>query len=172
MRWRYEVRATDATAVRRLVAATGFFSAAEEDVAVELVEEALARGYAGSGYAFVFRDDSSRPGELLGYSCFGPIPATESSFDLYWIAVAPSGQRHGFGRRLIRESERRALESGATRMFVDTSGRAQYAPTRAFYERMGYSEEARLRDFYAPGDDKVIYARDLAVPVGMVAKTT
>jgi hypothetical protein len=62
---------------------------------------------------------------------------------------------------LIRESERLAGESGAKQMFVDTSGREQYAPTRAFYERMGYTKAAVLRDFFAPGDDKVIYVKRL-----------
>jgi len=162
VRWRYEVRATDLAAVRKLVAATGFFSPGEEDVAVELVDETLAKGSEASGYEFVFADDVDHPGDILGYACFGPVPGTVSSFDLYWIAVSPGLQRGGLGRQLIHESERQAIARGAGRMFVDTSGRAQYAPTRAFYERMGYREEGRLRDFYAPGDDKVIYARDLS----------
>jgi hypothetical protein len=44
-------------------------------------------------------------------------------------------------------------------MYIDTSGREQYAPTRAFYERMGYHQAACLADFYAPGDARVIFAR-------------
>jgi ribosomal protein S18 acetylase RimI-like enzyme len=144
-----------------LVGETGFFSAEEQDVAVELVVETLSRGKKLSGYEFVFADDAESGNGLLGYSCFGPIPATESSFDLYWIAVAPGQQRNGLGRKLIRESERIAKEQGATQMFVDTAGREQYAPTRAFYERMGYRRAAVLDDFYAPGDAKDIYARYL-----------
>lgn len=154
------LRQTDAAAVRSLVAKTGFFSAEELDVAVELVDETLKRGKA-SGYEFVFEDMPGSPDRIIGYTCFGPIPATRSSFDLYWIAVAPGRQRDGLGARLIRESERLAKSQGATRMFVDTSGRNQYAPTRAFYERMGYHKVAVLEDFFAPGDDKVIYAKTL-----------
>jgi GNAT superfamily N-acetyltransferase len=160
MKWRSALRNEDARAVRALVAATGFFSDEEQDVAVELVDEALSRGKA-SGYEFVFADMPENPGRLIGYSCFGPIPATQSSFDLYWIAVAPGNQRDGLGSQLIRESERLAKLQGATRMFVDTAGREQYGPTRAFYERMGYRKAAVLEDFYAPGDAKVIYARTL-----------
>lgn len=159
-RYRCELRPGDAAAVRRLVAATGFFSAAEIDVAVELVDEALARGSA-SGYEFLFADDAGHEGELTGYTCYGPIPATRSSYDLYWIAVAPGRQGSGLGRELLRESERRARAAGATTMYVDTSGRAQYAPTRRFYERSGYAMAAELPDFYAPGDAKIIYARAL-----------
>lgn len=159
-RWRSEVRKNDAAAVRRLVADTAFFHEEEVDIAVELVEETLQRGEA-SGYAFVFADAPREDGGLLAYTCYGPIPATESSYDLYWIAVAPTSQGQGLGAAILRESERRAREAGATRMYVDTSGREQYRPTRAFYERMGYEVAAVLRDFFAPGDDKVIYVRRL-----------
>jgi GNAT superfamily N-acetyltransferase len=160
MKWRTSLRQGDSAAVRALVAGTGFFSAEEVDVAVELVDETLSRGKA-SGYEFVFVEAAESGGELLGYTCFGPIPATASSFDLYWIAVAPESQGSGIGRKLIGETERLARKQGAARMFVDTAGRAQYAPTRAFYERMGYRKAAVLDDFFAPGDAKVIYAKAL-----------
>jgi len=160
MRWRVTVQEADAAAVYALVCETGFFSTSEEQIAIELVEEALSLGKE-SGYEFVFADVPGNPGRLLGYTCYGPIPDTESSFDLYWIAVAPAEQRTGLGSALLRETERLALLQNAKRMFVDTSGREQYTPTRKFYERMGYREEARLVDFYAPGDDKVIYAKTL-----------
>lgn len=158
--WRTEPRAGDPRAVGELVSATEFFSVAEKDVAVELVDEALARGNA-SGYYFVFADAKESPGKIDGYTCYGPIPATASSFDLYWIAVSPRIQRSGLGRELLLETERRAAGRGATQMYVDTSGREQYAPTRAFYERMGYSKAAELTDFYAPGDAKIIYCKQL-----------
>lgn len=160
MKWRTGVVAADSAAVRSLVSGTGFFSAEEIDVAAELVDETLAKGKA-AGYEFVFADAPGDLPGLLGYSCFGTIPATVSSFDLYWIAVAPGRQRSGLGAELIRESERLAKKMGGTQMFVDTAGREQYAPTRAFYERMGYRKAAVLDDFYAPGDAKVIYAKTL-----------
>jgi ribosomal protein S18 acetylase RimI-like enzyme len=97
----------------------------------------------------------------MGYVCFGPIPAIQGSFDLYWIAVAPASQRSGLGARLIREAERLAKIQGATQMFVDTGGSEQYAPTRAFYERMGYRSAAVLENFFAPGDAKIIYVKTL-----------
>ena len=165
MRWRDEVAEDDRQSVRQLVASTGFFSQAEQDIAVELVEETLREGDA-AGYQFIFADapaaNSRRlPGALRGYACFGPIPSRSGGYDLYWIAVAPSEQGHGLGRLLIEEAERRALRQGAEDMFIDTSGRAQYQPTRDFYERTGYSRYEVLRDFYAPGDDKVVYRKQL-----------
>ncbi len=160
MEWRTDVRSSDPNAVGKLVAATEFFSVAEKDVAVELVDEALARG-AASGYHFVFADSDDSAGGVDAYTCYGPIPATASSFDLYWIAVSPRMQRSGLGRELLLETERRAVALGAQQMFVDTSGRDQYTPTRAFYERMGYEKAAVLADFYAPGDAKIIYSKEL-----------
>ncbi len=160
MSWRNAPQQSDTAAVHALVRDTGFFSEEEQLVAVELVEETLAKG-AASGYEFAFSDATESPGTLLAYACFGPIPATESSYDLYWIAVTPSQQGKGLGGRLLREVERSALESGASQMFLDTSGRDQYAPTRAFYQRMGYRVAATLQDFFAPGDDKVIFVKQL-----------
>lgn len=157
MRWRTELRDPDPEAIRELVAATGFFTAEEIEIAAELATETLQRGDA-AGYLFTIVEDASG---MAGYACFGRIPLTESSYDLYWIAVHPDHQGTGLGRRIIAKAEAAALADGATLMFVDTAGREQYRPTRAFYEGVGYHVEARLQDFYAPGDDKVIYARRL-----------
>ena len=160
MQWRDQVCDNDRQAVRQLVKATGFFSPAEQDIAVELVDDALAQGEA-AGYEFLFADNEERPGTLQGYACFGPVPLRPGDYDLYWIAVAPPGQRHGLGRQLIAEVERRAVARGALSMFIDTSGREQYLPTRAFYERSGYVVHEIVRDFYSPGDDKVVYRKQL-----------
>lgn len=159
MAWRDAVRDADRDAVRRLVAATGFFSPQEEGVAVELVEDALANG-TRSEYRFLFADGAD--GEPEGYACYGPVAPGATRFDLYWIAVAPGRQRGGLGRALLAEAERRAVAEGATEMTIDTAGRPQYAPTRAFYERMGYAVLEIVPDFYSPGDDKVVYRKPLA----------
>lgn len=152
------VTPADRERVRKLVDATGFFLPAEVDVAVELVDERLARGPA-SGYHFVFAD---RGAELAGYACYGPIACTVASFDLFWIAVDPACQRLGMGRQLLSTVESRIAFAGGQRVYVDTSGKPQYAATRAFYERTGFRCEARLTDFYAPGDDRVIYVKLLS----------
>lgn len=155
--FRDKLRPTDVPAIRSIVEATGMFSAEEADVAAELAEESLQRGDS-SGYRFVIAESA---GSVVGYACFGPIPCTRSSFDLYWIAVDPHSQRLGLGRRIIGQVESRVGSVGGTRIYVDTAGRDEYIPTRAFYERMGYVCAAVLPDFYAPADAKVIYAKVL-----------
>ena len=150
----------DREAVGSLVRSTGFFSAEEALIAEELVEERTANGDA-SGYLFLFAEEEGR---LLGYTCFGPIPGSVHSYDLYWIAVAPGAQGRGLGKRLIAESERIMGKLGARRVYADTSSRLQYVPTRAFYRSCGFAQEALLVDFYGEGDGKVIFVK--VIPPG------
>ncbi len=149
---------SDVAAVREIVASTGFFHAAEIDVAVELVQESLDRGPA-SGYRFVFAESAGR---VVAYACYGPIACAVGSYDLYWIAVHQDERGRGLGRWLLAETERRIAGADGRGVYAETSGRAQYEPTRRFYEACGYRCEAALRDFYAPGDDKLIYVKTLA----------
>src|SRR5262245_63743312 len=101
MELRRGVSQADAAAVEALVRATGVFSGPECAVARELVEERIARG-AASGYEFLFAEDENG---LLGYACWGPIPCTERSHDLYCIAVRPERQGDGVGRRSLAHAE-------------------------------------------------------------------
>lgn len=163
------VRETDIEAVREIVASTGFFHDFEVEVAAELVEERLKRGFK-SEYYFLFADDAA--GRTIGYACFGPIPCTQGSFDLYWIAVHQEAQGRGLGRRLMGAAEAAMqgdLPAGdgstlprARRVYIETSSQTRYEPTQAFYRRCGYALEARLKDYYAPGDDKLVYVKALA----------
>jgi ribosomal protein S18 acetylase RimI-like enzyme len=154
---RGEVRQQDVQRIGRLVEITGFFSPAEIAMAVELVNERLVKG-ADSGYHFILAEQYGR---LAGYTCYGPIPATTSSYDLYWIAVHPDLRRRRLGRMLLRETEALIRKAGGTRIYVDTSMRVQYASTRAFYESCGYRLESVLDDFYAPGEAKALYCKQL-----------
>jgi GNAT superfamily N-acetyltransferase len=155
--FRAEVGPEDRARIRDIVASSGFFYPGEIEVAVELVDERLSKGKA-SGYHFVLADLGGR---TVGYACFGPIACTQSSYDLYWIAVHRDFRTKGLGRRLIDRSERAVAAQGGCRIYVETSSRIQYEPTRAFYRHMGYVEQARLADFYGPGDDKVICVKVL-----------
>jgi GNAT superfamily N-acetyltransferase len=155
--FRYAVLSSDKQAVAEIVASTGFFNAAEVEIAVELVKERLEFGDA-SGYYFVFAEQA---GQVLGYTCYGPIAGTDGSFDLYWIANHRDRQGQGLGRVLMQETERLIRDFGGRRLYAETSGRPQYEPTRVFYERLGFFRETHLRDFYAPGDDKVFFVKIL-----------
>ncbi|HEX6536012.1 MAG TPA: GNAT family N-acetyltransferase [Gemmatimonadaceae bacterium] len=96
---------------------------------------------------------------LVGYACYGPTPSTDRTFDLYWIAVDPAAHGTGIGTLLLSEVERRLQGHHARLLVVETSSRSDYAQTRSFYGRRGYTEHARVRDFYAPGDDRIILTK-------------
>jgi ribosomal protein S18 acetylase RimI-like enzyme len=155
--FRYEIMPRDVDDVRGLVEKTGFFRGDETAVAAELVSERLIRG-PESGYSFVMAEEEGR---LSGYVCYGPIPCTISSYDLYWIAVDPARQGRGLGKALLHEAERLIREMGGERVYVETSSKTQYESTRLFYERCGYAVASVLDDFYAPGDNKVTYTKVL-----------
>jgi ribosomal protein S18 acetylase RimI-like enzyme len=158
LRMRETVTRADIGRVREIVSSTGFFHDHEIGIACELVEEAIVKGPV-EGYRFLFADAADSRGAIrtVGYTSYGQTPCTEGTFDLYWIAVHNDFRSHGIGRLLHRETESRIRALGGRRLFAETSGRDQYAPTRRFYVSLGYAEEARLADFYAPGDDKVVY---------------
>jgi len=160
--WRDAVTSDDAERVRRLVAATDMFTTPEVAIAVELVEERVAKGRL-SGYEFVLAEDSGR---LVGYTCYGPTPGTQSAFDLYWIVVSPSSQRGGVGQALLARVEHAVAAAGGRHLYIDTSSSEKYAATRAFYRKTGFRKLAELDDFYRPGDGKVIMRKDIAIRMG------
>jgi GNAT superfamily N-acetyltransferase len=154
---RQTVRLSDRDDVRRMIAGSGFFTEAEVDVAVELVDERLAKGPA-SGYEFLFAE---RDGRVIGYACYGEIACTVGSYDLYWVAVDPELRRQGLGRLLMDWSEAANAPRNCRKIYIETSSRPLYDPTNAFYVSCGYTEIGRFPDFYAPGDAKVTYEKTL-----------
>lgn len=154
--FRTEPKPEDIAAVRRIVTSTGFFREDEIGIAVELVEERLDDGLEASGYHFVFAD---RAGQAAGYACFGPIPCSLTSWDLYWIAVDAAAQRGGLGRALLEAAEASIRAQGGKAIYIETSAKPQYDATRFFYEACGYRLEHVFADFYAPGDGKAVYSK-------------
>jgi ribosomal protein S18 acetylase RimI-like enzyme len=152
---RSEVVPGDPDTIEKIVRSTGFFREDEILVAVELAEERLQKG-AASGYEFLFVEIA---GKAVAYSCYGLIPCTLHSFDLYWIAAHKDYMNQGIGTCLLRETEQAIFRSGGTGIYVETSSKEQYAPTRAFYEKNQYLLKCRFEDFYAPGDHKVVYVK-------------
>jgi ribosomal protein S18 acetylase RimI-like enzyme len=154
---RKDVNPGDLNRVREIVTSTNFFHDYEIDVAVELVQENLAKGNE-SGYHFLFAELYEK---TVAYSCFGLIPCTKSSFDLYWIVVHNDYRGLGIGKQLLAITENAITKMRGTALYAETSSQEKYTPTRKFYWGNNYREEARLKDFYMPGDDKLIYVKRL-----------
>lgn len=157
IKFRHKVSPSDIQNVREILTSTGFFYDFEIDVAIELVQEYLKKG-PESGYHFIFAEIA---GKTLGYACFGPIPCTKHSFDLYWIGVHQDSRGKGIGRKVLEAAEISISEMGGKKIFIETSSTEKYHPTRKFYLDNNYTEAALLQDFYSPGDSKHIYEKSL-----------
>jgi D-alanine-D-alanine ligase len=155
--WRHEVVSTDVAAVLALVQATDVFTPEECRIAAELVQLRLQQGTA-SGYEFILAQQDE---QLVGYACFGAVPAAAGRFDLYWIAVAPKLHGTGLATLLLTETLATIAASGGVRVYAETSTTARYAPARAFYTRHDFALMAVLPDFYADGDGKAFYQREI-----------
>jgi GNAT superfamily N-acetyltransferase len=145
----------DADSILRLAREEPLFSKEEAETVGELLEAYLEEED-HDGYFFLSASDEGR---LVGFACYGPTPLTRGTFDLYWIAVSAAAKGQGVGRALMARVEEEVRALGGRMIKLDTSGRPEYEPTRAFYHRIGYTHSATVPDFYAPGDDLVIFSR-------------
>jgi len=152
-----ELRSGDLPELERILVATGAFTGDEVACALELLREVLANP-AHPDYRVVVAEQQGR---VAGYILFGPTPLAEGNVDIYWIATDPALHGQGFGRRLMEHVETLLAREGARLICLETSSQEHYTRTRRFYEQGGYLEEARIRDFYRPGDDRITYVKRL-----------
>jgi len=131
------------------------FKPDEVSVAEELIDAAIADPQ-GSGYACIVAAEGD---SIVGYVCFGPTPMTDATFDLYWIAVSPDAQGRGLGKQLYAACEAEVRRLGGRQVRIETSSQELYAATGGFYARLGFDVAGRLANFYAVGDDLLIFYR-------------
>lgn len=142
-----------------LTEVTGFFDAEEVAAVREMASSALAHSDSDEYTWLVYRDAPGAP--PLGYACYGPVSFTDGTYDLYWVAVAPEQQNKKIGKQLLDAMEEDLTRRGARQVYIETSDRPQYTPTRRFYERRGYRQIAHFPDYYAVGDGKITYFKTL-----------
>ena len=148
---------SDRAPLEHILRSCQFFRDDEVAVALELIDDRLALGK-DSEYDFLVAIHNDK---IVGYCCYGLIACTLHSYDLYWIVVDPTIHRSGIGRKLITAGEEHVRKMGGKRVYIETSSRPMYMPTHHFYSSCGYRVEATLKEFYAPGDNKVIFSKVL-----------
>jgi ribosomal protein S18 acetylase RimI-like enzyme len=149
------LRESDLAAVRELVEEAGDFRPDEVESAAALARRAT--GEIGDYFACVM--EGEQEGSIRGYACFGPVP-NSAAWDLYWIAVESPSQRQGWGSEILRWVEADVLGRGGEELLIETSGAGSNSAARAFYERHGYLEETRIKDFTRRAD-RIVYSRRL-----------
>jgi ribosomal protein S18 acetylase RimI-like enzyme len=156
--------AADRPRIHEILVATARFSEQEISWAMELVD-ASTDGSRTEYAVHVLETPDSGPNRMIqGYVCFGPTPRSEGVFDLYWIAVDPRHQGQGLGQLLLRFVENEVRRERGRMLLIETSSKKSYAPTLRFYQRAGYEEISRIKDFYRIEDDKVVFCKTLSSP--------
>ena len=153
-----KIAAGDREPVGALIAGTGVFKPHEVDVALELVDIALAKPGQDDYHPYVLVEEDGAP---VAYACFGKNPMTTGTFDFYWLATRVDRHGRGYGRALVAFVEGRVLEMGGYLLVIETSSKESYGDTRAFYDKIGCTLAAQLPDYYDLGDDKLVYLRRL-----------
>jgi GNAT superfamily N-acetyltransferase len=146
----------DTSALLELTAGTGVFKPLEIQALREVLDDYHATNRAlGHRSATCVQD-----GTVLGFAYWAPAAMTERAWYLYWIAVRKDGHGRGTGSALLAhvEDDIRQVQMGRI-LLIETSSLPHYEPTRRFYLKHGYDREAVLRDFYADGDDMVVFRK-------------
>lgn len=149
----------DGPAVIDLVVAAGMFSVDDAWI-VEGMLAAYFGGNSDEGHVCLIDDE----GGPLGVAYYQPEAAADGVWGLTMIAVRPVRQGQGRGTVMVRRVEEDLRARGGRLLLVDTSGLPQYDRTRTFYLKCGYEEEARIRDYWAAGDDLVVFRKALDPP--------
>jgi len=147
----------DKPGIMRIVGTTPEFKPFDVVVAEELIDSYL-HDPGGSGYHILIAEVDKT---VAGYICYGPTPLTEGTWDIYWIAVAVEKQSQGIGSALMQSAEGKIKEVQGRLVIIETSSTPEYEKTRRFHLGHGYELIARLPDFYAPDDDKLLLQKRL-----------
>lgn len=148
------VASSDTRAVIALAEASSLFNSD----GIELINERLASYVSGNNELWLLAINHDKP---VGVLYCAPEPMTNGTWNILMLLVSPDFQRQGHGRSLISHVEKILAARGERLVIVETSSVDGFESARAFYSKCGYTEEARIRNFYTAGDDKVVFSKDL-----------
>ena len=143
----------DVARLKEIVAATELFPD-------HLLDDMIAPYFAGENENWlVFEAEDSE--NIVGLAYYVPEPMTNGTYNALLLAVQPEQQGRGIGAALMTHIEQTLREQNNRILLVETSGLPKFERTRRFYRKIGYEEEARIRDFYAAGEDKIVFRKVL-----------
>ena len=148
----------DTPALLKLTEGTGVFKPHE----IQALDEVLSDYHAGNRELGHLAVTDERHGHPVGYAYYAPASMTDRSWYLYWIAVSRDTHAKGIGGQLLRHAEDDIRARGGRVLFIETSSLPHYELTRKFYLKHGYEVTGQLRDYYADGDDMVVFRKRLA----------
>ena len=141
--------------LKALAEGTGVFKPHEVQALQEVLDDYHDTNHAHGHRAVTYEQD----GRAIGFAYYAPAAMTDRTWYLYWIAVTKQIQARGVGGELLRRAEGDIRAAGGRLLLIETSSLPHYDLTRRFYLKHGYELTATLRDFYADGDDMVVFRK-------------
>ncbi len=151
------LQASDREPIARILRESGAFRGEEIAVGLELIDETL-NPRPDTDYSWILAEHQ---GKLLGFACFGPVPMTVGTFDLYWIAVDRDQKGQGVAARLDDAVTQAVRSQGGRWVLAETSSTDPYTAAHRFYQKQGYTLVERIPDFYRDGDDRLTFGKRL-----------
>jgi ribosomal protein S18 acetylase RimI-like enzyme len=145
----------DTPMILQIAEGTGVFKPHEIVALNEVISDYHAAGPGEDHHAITYEKD----GRIIGFAYYAPAAMTDRSWYLYWIAVSKQTQARGVGGYLLRHAEEDIRKRNGRVLFIETSSLPHYELTRKFYLKHGYEVTAVLRDYYADGDDMVVFRK-------------
>jgi ribosomal protein S18 acetylase RimI-like enzyme len=146
----------DTSALLAIATASGLFEPSQTAELAQMLSAHFDR--ASNSPDYWLTDDDNGP---VGVAYVAPERMTTGTWNLYLIAIHPDHQRQGRGALLLAQVEKMLTQSGERLLLVETAGTEDFEYVRSFYRQSGYQEEAKIRDFYTAGVDKIVYSKKL-----------
>ena len=147
----------DTPTLLALAQSTTVFKAHEIKALEEVLDDYHAEAHAQGHRCVTYEQE----GRVVGFAYYAPAAMTDRTWYLYWIAVAKDIHARGVGSRLLRHAEDEIRQAQGRLLLIETSSMPHYELTRRFYLKHGYERACVLKDFYADGDDLVVFRKRL-----------
>jgi ribosomal protein S18 acetylase RimI-like enzyme len=148
----------DTPSLLKLTEETSVFKPREIQALDEVLSDYHAENRDHGHVSVTYEED----GQILGFAYYAPAAMTDRTWYLYWIAVTRAIHGKGLGGQLLRHAEEDIRRLGGRVLFIETSSLPHYEPTRGFYLKHGYEITGTLRDYYADGDDMVVFRKRMS----------
>lgn len=146
--------------LQEIARGTGVFKPHEIEMLAEVLKE-YHEIYIRQGHQAVNFEIN---GKTIGFAYFAPTWMTDRTWHLHWIFVEKQTHAKGIGTKLLKYAEDHVAQAGGRQLLIETSSLPSYEPTRKFYLKHGYKQAAQIPDFYADGDDQIIFHKRLSHP--------
>ena len=152
-------RKDDLAAIAEVAQSTQMFLGEELEHFVAMLEGHFEPGAEDGASLLVTTDGEAPDSPVMGAAYFAPEMMAQGVMNLLFIGVLASARKRGHGQSLLNAFEQEVATSGSRLAIIETASDAMFAPAWALYRSSGYSQEAKIRDFYDDGLDKLVFRK-------------